>query len=237
MNNDTLMCHSLSANTLSNATRFSHNSIQGHHHSKFGVEYYADKVKLRWSMSTGCLVDPNGIAAKYAAGAVHTRSILGSGLLLSDEGDTLVISDMHLPYQHEAAFDFLDSLNNYYDFKYILNVGDLYDHHAGSYHESEPGAYSPEEEFMWAAHYAAMLQGIFPKMVITTGNHDAIPQRKLKSCGLPSSMLSDYNAMYTTDEGWEFKDEHWFDSKGAFPAVVPMRLNKRGKWDGKILCP
>lgn len=231
---DTLMQHAFGTNTLLNATRFSHNSIQGHHHSKFGVEYYADKSKLRWSMSVGCLVDPDSVAARYAAGSAHTRAILGTGVLLGDT-NTLVISDAHLPYQHKDAFDFLEAIKHQYLIDDVLNVGDLYDHHRGSYHESEPDAYGEEEEYERARDAAHELQEIFPDMVITEGNHDAIPQRKLKSCGLPQSVLSDYNAMYGTDDGWLWCKDWWFDSMGAEPRVIPMVLNKRGRWNGSLM--
>lgn len=231
---DTLMIHSISSNTLNNATKFAHNSIQGHHHSRFGVEYSADKTMLKWSMTVGCLLDLHSPAARYGSKAVLSRPVLGSGVVLGDL-NFLVISDLHLPYQHRDAFDFLYALDCKYDFDYVLNVGDLYDHHRGSYHESEPDAMGEEEEYLKAKKSAHNLQSIFPDMVITQGNHDAIPQRKLKSAGLPTSIISDYNRMYDTDDGWEWKDEYFFDSHNGRPAVVPMKLNKRGRWDGVVL--
>jgi len=232
---DTLMAHSLSTNTLLNATRFSHNSVQGHHHSVFGVERYADKGMLRWSMTVGCLMDPDSPAARYAQRNVLKRPILGVGLLLGEKGNTLIISDMHLPYQHRDALDFLGALDCHYNFERILNVGDLYDHHRGSYHESEIDALSEEEEFYKAKKLAHELQDMFPDMTITEGNHDCIPMRKAKTLGLSSMMVKDYNQMYETKDSWVWTREYWFDSWGAFPITHPMVLNKRGRWDKCIL--
>lgn len=232
---DTLMCHSISTNTLNNAARFSHNSVQGHHHSNFGVEYYADAAKMRWSMSVGCLLDLDSPAARYGAKAVLKRPLLGTGMILGGEKNILVISDLHLPYQHRDAFDFLYALDCQHNFDEVLNVGDLYDHHRGSYHESEPDALGEEEEYYAAQDAAFDLQSLFPKMVITQGNHDAIPQRKLKTVGLPTSIVSDYNKLYGTEESWEWKDRHMFDSAGGCPVVQPMALNKRGRWDKKVM--
>lgn len=231
---DTLMIHSISSNTLNNATKFSHNSIQGHHHSKFGVEYNADKMMLKWSMTVGCLLDLHSPAARYGSKATLSRPVLGSGVILGDI-NFLIISDLHLPYHHRDAFDFLYALDCKYSFDYILNVGDLYDHHRGSYHESEPDAMGEEEEYIKARESAHELQSIFPSMTITQGNHDAIPQRKLKSAGLPTSIVSDYNRMYDTLDTWEWVDDHFFDSHNGRPAVVPMKLNKRGRWDGSTI--
>lgn len=232
---DTMMVHSVGGNTLSNASRFSSNSVQGHHHSLFGVERYADKGMLRWSMTVGCLLDPNSPAARYAQRIVLRRPILGCGMIVGDRGNTLVISDLHMPYHHQDAFDFLWELHSYYDFNQILNVGDLYDHHRGSYHESEPDALSEEEEYKAAQEGAWTLQSMFPEMIITEGNHDCIPQRKLRTVGLPTSVLSDYNKLYETEETWVWKREHWFDSLGGFPVTHPMVLNKSGRWDKSIL--
>ena len=240
MAKDCLMVHSISSNTLNNAARFAYNSVQGHHHSLFGVERYSDASKLRWSMTVGCLLDPHSPAARYAQKQVLKTPILGVGLILGGKkagkpANTLVISDLHLPYQHQDAFDFLRALHKKYKFTQILNVGDLYDHHRGSYHESEPDALSEEEGFYAAQDAALELQSIFPNMVITEGNHDAIPQRKLRTVGLPMTMVSDYNRLYGTEKTWVWKKEHWFDAYGGFPVTHPMVLNGRGRWDGAVM--
>ena len=233
MKKDCLMTHTISTNTLNNARNFSHNSVQGHHHSILAVERYADKNSLRWSMSTGCLMDGNSLAARYAAGSVLKKVINGIGMCIGDV-NTLYISDLHLPYHHRDAFDFLFALNEYYKFDQVFNVGDLYDHHTGNYHETEPDALSPEKEYEEAKKYAHELQDIFPDMIISTGNHDNIPKRKMKTVGLPYSMVGDYNKLYDTEDGWEFVDSHWHSTYGAYPITVPMVLNKRSRWDKVI---
>lgn len=235
MKNDTLMAHSISGNTASNARNLSINSIQGHHHSLFGVERFADVATLRWSMTVGCLLDPDSPAARYARGQVLKRPILGSGMILGERGHTLVISDLHLPYQHKDAFDFLAALHSYYVFDRILNTGDLFDHHRGSYHEDEPDSLDAEQEYSLAKKYGKQLEQMFPSMVITPGNHDFLPQRKIKSAGLPVSMLSDYNKLYDLSGDWKWPREYRFDSWGGFPITHPMVLNKRGRWDRVIM--
>jgi hypothetical protein len=235
MSKDTLLVHSISTNTLNNAAKFSHNSMQGHHHSSFGVERYADHNQLRWSMTVGCLLDPDSPAARYGSQAVLKRPILGCGMVLGERGNTLVISDLHFPYHHQDALDFLWALHCHYEFVQILNVGDLYDHHRGSYHESEVDALSEEEEYYEAQKYAHELQAMFPDMLIACGNHDAIPQRKLKTVGLPTSMVADYNKLYGTEDTWVWSNTHWVDSLGGYPVTHPMVLNKKGRWDKNIM--
>ena len=235
MPKDTLMAHSLSSNTLNNATKFSHHSIQGHHHSIQGVERFADKGKLRWAMSTGCLLDPHSPAARYGSKAIFKRPILGCGMLLGPSGNTLVIPDLHLPYQHQDAFDFLWALHKHYKFKRVINVGDIFDHHRPSFHESETDAMNSEDEFEKALSDSGELQSMFPEMTITIGNHDAIPVRQAKAVGLPLAMLSDFNKVYGLKSTWKWVDQYWFDSWGSYPIVVPMVLKKTGRWDGNIL--
>jgi len=113
----------------------------------------------------------------------------------------------------------------------ILNVGDVVDHHRGSYHESEPDALDAEAEYFAAKRDCQVLQEMFPKMIITRGNHDNIPTRKLMTAGLPTSMLKDYNALYGLKDTWDWVETHKFDSLGGIPILVPMQLNKKGRWD------
>jgi hypothetical protein len=227
---DTLMTHSVSSNTRNNAAKYSHNSIQGHHHSVFEISYYADMHQLRWAMSVGCLLDPNSVAARYAIRNVLKRPVLGCGVIRNDTKNILVISDMHLPYQHKDALDFLYATKRLYKCDTILNVGDIIDHHRGSYHESEPDALDAETEYYHAKRDCALLQEMFPTMVISKGNHDNIPARKLMTAGLPPAMLNDYNALYGLKDSWTWVDTYKFDSLGGTPILVPMVLNKRGRW-------
>ena len=228
---DSLMVHSVSGSVLNNAAKYSHNTLQGHHHSVFQIAYYSDMQKMRWAMGVGCLMDGESVAARYGRGLVLKRPILGCGVINNGSQNMLVISDLHIPYQHPDAFDFLDAVRRKYKTPIILNVGDVLDHHQGSYHESEPDAMYPEQEYRAAKKDAQLLQEIFPRMVITAGNHDKIPTRKLKSANLPSSMLSDYNELYELKDTWKWLDEYKFDSFGGIPHLVPMVLNKRNRWD------
>jgi hypothetical protein len=233
---DTLMQHSVSAVTANNAAKSSCNVIQGHYHGKFEISYFADINILRWAMTVGCLLDLESPAARYGEGIVLKRSIVGTGILESPEGNILIISDPHLPYEHKDTFDFLWAIKKKYKTKTILSVGDMIDHHTGSYHETEPDAYSPEEEYRQARKKLLVLQQMFPKMIITNGNHDELPKRKLKTIGLSPQMVSDYNKLYDLKPGWEWKRKHEFSANGARPKLIPMQLGKRNsRWDKVVI--
>lgn len=82
---DCLLVHTMGANTLSNARNHSHCSIQGHHHGKFGIEYFGDTNMLRWSMTVGCLIDTSHPAFGYGAKATLNRPIIGCGGIIDNE--------------------------------------------------------------------------------------------------------------------------------------------------------
>jgi predicted phosphodiesterase len=78
-----LLVHSVSTNTRNNATKYSHCSVQGHHHSEYCVAYTSDTDVLRWSMSVGCLIDPKSPAFRYDKNNILRRPILGLGVILN----------------------------------------------------------------------------------------------------------------------------------------------------------
>jgi len=80
-----LLVHSMGANTLSNARNHSHHSIQGHHHGRFGIEFFGDTEVLRWSMTVGCLIDPHSPAFNYASKTTLSRPIIGCGGIIDNE--------------------------------------------------------------------------------------------------------------------------------------------------------
>jgi len=82
---DCLLVHSMGANTLSNSRNHSHCSIQGHHHSRFGIEYFSDTNQLRWSMTAGCLIDMHHPAFNYAAKATLNRPVIGCVGIIDNE--------------------------------------------------------------------------------------------------------------------------------------------------------
>lgn len=76
-----LLTHTVSGNARTNANKFSHCSVQGHHHSEYGVHYYADHASLRWHAATGCLIDPDSPAFNYNRGILK-RPILGCAVIV-----------------------------------------------------------------------------------------------------------------------------------------------------------
>lgn len=77
------LTHSVAANTRVNAYKFSHCSVQGHHHGEFCISYYADQLSLRWAMSVGCTIDHHAPAMRYGSNNRNKKPILGCGVIIN----------------------------------------------------------------------------------------------------------------------------------------------------------
>lgn len=84
-----LLVHSVGINLKVNAMRYSHSSVQGHHHSTFGIYYNKDIDVTRWAMGTGCLIDPDSPAFSYDKKNVVSRPILGLGAVIEETPMTI----------------------------------------------------------------------------------------------------------------------------------------------------
>jgi hypothetical protein len=58
-------CHGLSADVLKNSKNKSMRFVQGHHHSKFEIRYWANTQDLYWGVTAGCLIDYKSLAYEY----------------------------------------------------------------------------------------------------------------------------------------------------------------------------
>ncbi len=126
---------------------------------------------------------------------------------MSKNDSILVISDLHIPYHHHDAFDFLRAIKKKYKPKLIISVGDEVDNHAASYHDSDPDLKSSGDELYSARKYLQQLKRIFPKMDILESNHGSLYYRKAKTFGIPSGVMKDYNELWEVDKQWKWHDD------------------------------
>lgn len=123
------------------------------------------------------------------------------------KANVLFISDMHIPYEHPQAIDFLAALEKKYGFEVVVSVGDLADFHAISFHKSDPDLKSAGEELLALQKKARTLEQIFPEMLIVGSNHGDLPLRKLFDAGLPKGFLKTFNEIHTVGPDWGFIDD------------------------------
>jgi hypothetical protein len=59
-------------------------AVQGHYHSKFKIEYWANPVGLYWGMQVGCMIDDTSLAFAYNKTTMD-RPIVGSGIIINGQ--------------------------------------------------------------------------------------------------------------------------------------------------------
>lgn len=124
---------------------------------------------------------------------------------------TLVIPDLHLPFEHSEALSFCKETYDYWGCERVVNIGDVFDHHAMSRHTSESDGMSSQQEYELAKTTAQMWAEVFPEMLICSGNHDLIPKRQAKEVGIPPHGVRELRDWYDLPETWEWASEWTLD--------------------------
>ncbi len=119
----------------------------------------------------------------------------------------LVIGDLHIPYQHPDAIDFIIALNRKYKFDLVTSVGDECDFHAISFHDADKDLLSPGHELEASIKELKKLYDEFPRMIIAESNHGSLLTRKMKHHGLPIRALKSYREILEAPIGWEWRFE------------------------------
>lgn len=116
----------------------------------------------------------------------------------------LILSDLHVPYQHPDAFAFLAALKKKYKPTRVVCIGDEVDKHAMSFHDSDPDLPSAGDELEWAIEQMEYLYDIFPKVDLVDSNHGSMVYRKGKHHGIPRKYLRDYGDVLEAPAGWKW---------------------------------
>lgn len=147
--------------------------------------------------------------ASEVFGSVTKKSTVGS--ILSrvveekvDNSRILFISDLHVPYHHPQAFEFLKHLKKKYNPTRIICLGDECDKHSLSYHDSDPDLYSAGHELQESIKFIKELETIFPRMDILESNHGSLVWRKAKTNGIPKHYIKSYNDVLGVGDGWRW---------------------------------
>ena len=118
-----------------------------------------------------------------------------------------IIGDTHIPYELDGYLEFCQETFEAWDCDTIVHIGDLIDHHALSFHDSEPllkGAYG---ELMDAREKLQTWYEAFPQLTICNGNHDLIPARQLKKIGMEAEVwMRPLKEIYDMPDGWDIVD-------------------------------
>jgi len=121
-----------------------------------------------------------------------------------DNSRILVISDMHIPYNHPKMLPFLAGLKLRYDPTRVICIGDELDKHALSFHDSDPDLMSAGDELRKSLPIIQEVYQMFPDMDILDSNHGSLVWRKAKHHGIPRHYIKSYNDVLGVGEGWKW---------------------------------
>lgn len=133
----------------------------------------------------------------------------------ADRDRVLVIPDLHAPFMHDEAIEFLVSINRKYNCNRVVILGDELDNHYSSFHDTDPDGLSANKELCIAAEQLHRLATEFPEASVCIGNHTAIPQRRAFSAGISNVWIKSVKdvllEMGVPCEGWDYSDSHIID--------------------------
>ena len=119
----------------------------------------------------------------------------------------LFISDLHAPYNHAKAVEWLAHLKDKYKPTRVICLGDELDKHQLSYHDSDTDLYSAGHERIAAKKVIKELHDLFPVMDIMESNHGSLHLRKALTHGIPRAYIKSYNDILEVGEGWKWHND------------------------------
>ncbi len=115
-----------------------------------------------------------------------------------------IIGDTHIPYVHPDYLEFCKESFARWRVDQVVHIGDLVDHHALSFHDSEPSLKSGSGELIDAREILRPWFKAFPRLHLTLGNHDRIPARQMTKIGLdPDDWMMPLSEVYGFPRGWK----------------------------------
>lgn len=112
----------------------------------------------------------------------------------------LIIPDMHIPYNHPEYFKFLVDIKAKINPDLVICIGDELDHHAMSFHDSDPDLDSAGKELIKAREILRALAYIFPEMYLCHSNHGSMAYRRSKASGISKHYLLPYRDVIFADK-------------------------------------
>ena len=116
----------------------------------------------------------------------------------------LVISDLHIPYEHPDTLKFLKAVKKKFSPTTVIQIGDEVDFHALSFHDSDPDLPSAGDELKQAIKKLKAYTKLFPKVTVIESNHGSMVLRKALANGMPKDVLKSYNEILQVPKTWKW---------------------------------
>lgn len=121
-----------------------------------------------------------------------------------DNSRILIIPDLHIPYHHPEAFDFLKAIKKEYKPTSVICLGDECDKHSLSFHSSDPDLPNAGDELIESIKHLKVLYKMFPQVDLVDSNHGSMIYRKAKFHGIPVKYVREYNEILEAPVGWKW---------------------------------
>lgn len=122
----------------------------------------------------------------------------------------LAIGDTHIPFEHKHYLEFCKETQKRFKCAKVTHAGDLLDHHACSFHETNPNGMSALDEFKKAKKKVKEWKKAFPELYICKGNHDIIIDRRAISDGIPEVYVKGIEEVFEFPKKWDYQWKHYF---------------------------
>lgn len=124
---------------------------------------------------------------------------------------TLAVPDLHAPFMHPDAVDFLDAILQKYQPGRVVLLGDVADQHALSRFTRDPGGMSAGDEFEAADSQLRPLYDLIPRAFVCWGNHDRRIYDRAAEAGIPADAIRPMPGILGCPGRWQWADEWEFD--------------------------
>jgi hypothetical protein len=120
----------------------------------------------------------------------------------------LAIPDLHFPFPKQGYLEFVKGVYDKHGCTDVVMLGDMWDNHALSFHDSDPDGYSQVQEFDAAVAYTRDLARVFPVMKVIYGNHGRLVTRRAYATGVSDKWIKTLKDVLIENDvhchGWEF---------------------------------
>jgi len=147
---------------------------------------------------------------------------------MSNSKSILVISDMHIPYNHPDLIPFLRAIKKKYKPTRVICVGDEVDKHAMSFHDSDPDLMSAGDELLKSINTLKKIYKLFPKVDLVDSNHGSMVYRKGKAHGIPRKYLRDYGEVLEAPKTWKWHNDLVVTLPNKQKMYICHGMNKNG---------
>ena len=143
----------------------------------------------------------------------------------AQESRILVVADLHHPFVKQHYLEFCVDVKERYNCNKVMFVGDIFDNHFSSFHETDPDGFGGEEEFLKGRADLRLWYEVFPEADVCLGNHDLIPDRKRFAAGLSKHWMRPIHEALHVPR-WNFKPYFVYDGVKYLHGVGKKARNR-----------